>query len=185
MTYGWKGAMIIIRYEKDLSHRFDNKMISQSEIKKMEFKYVHMKDAKICVNHDGSWRRINKDLTTMNHTSEKSKRGSWRRGTGCDGEGQVDVWIRGIKLAMESHISLSVDLYWIIKKRWHGQEVKSWSNEVKVHSHKIKWISQENDLSQPSRRRKKMARCSIQANYLHESSTINGVVLELNFYWVG
>jgi hypothetical protein len=27
----------------------------------------------------------------MNHTSEKSKRESWRRGTGCDGEGQVDV----------------------------------------------------------------------------------------------
>jgi hypothetical protein len=27
----------------------------------------------------------------MNHTSEKSKRESWRRGTTCDGEGQVDV----------------------------------------------------------------------------------------------
>jgi hypothetical protein len=54
MTYGWKGAMIIIRYEKDLSHRFENKMISQSKKKKLEFKYVHMKDAKICVNHDGS-----------------------------------------------------------------------------------------------------------------------------------
>jgi hypothetical protein len=28
----------------------------------------------------------------------------------------VDVWIRGIKLAIESRISLSVNLYWIIKK---------------------------------------------------------------------
>jgi hypothetical protein len=63
------------------------------------------------VNHDGSWRRINKDLATINHTSEKSKQGSWCRGTGCDGEGQVDVLIRGIKLAMESHIALSVNLY--------------------------------------------------------------------------
>jgi hypothetical protein len=76
------------------------------------------------VNHDGSWRRINKDLAMMNHTSENSKQGSWRRGTRCDGEGQVDIWIQSIKLAMESHISLSVNLYWIIKKRWHG---KKWS----------------------------------------------------------
>jgi hypothetical protein len=30
-------------------------------------------------------------LATMNHASEKSKRESWRRGTGCDGEGKVDV----------------------------------------------------------------------------------------------
>jgi hypothetical protein len=34
---------------------------------------------------------INKDLTKMNYASEKSKRESWRRGTGCGGEGQVDV----------------------------------------------------------------------------------------------
>jgi hypothetical protein len=34
-----------------------------------------IKDMKISVNHDGSWRRINKDLATMNHTSKKSKRG--------------------------------------------------------------------------------------------------------------
>jgi hypothetical protein len=31
------------------------------------------------------------DLATMNHASEKSKQESWRRGTGCDVEGQVDV----------------------------------------------------------------------------------------------
>jgi hypothetical protein len=55
------------------------------------YKCELIKDMKICVNHDGSSRRINRDLAMMNHTSEKSKRGSWRRGTGCDGEGQVDV----------------------------------------------------------------------------------------------
>jgi hypothetical protein len=31
------------------------------------------------------------DLVMMNHASEKSKRESWRRGTGCDGEGQAKV----------------------------------------------------------------------------------------------
>jgi hypothetical protein len=30
-------------------------------------------------------------LAMMNHTSEKSKQGSWHRGIRCDGEGQVDV----------------------------------------------------------------------------------------------
>jgi hypothetical protein len=81
--------------------------------KKKVFKNESMEDMKWFMRHDGSWRRINKDLTMMNHASEKSKRESWRRGTGCDGEGQVDVWIRGIKLAMRNHISLSVNLYWI------------------------------------------------------------------------
>jgi hypothetical protein len=85
----------------------------QLDHKKKIFKNESMEDMKWCVRYDGSWRRINKDLATMNHASEKSKRESWRRGTGCDGEGQVDVWIRGIKLAMKNHISLSVNLYWI------------------------------------------------------------------------
>jgi hypothetical protein len=31
------------------------------------------------------------DLYTMNHASEKSKRESWRRGIGCDGEGKMNV----------------------------------------------------------------------------------------------
>jgi hypothetical protein len=31
------------------------------------------------------------DLAMMNHASVKSKWESWHRGTGCDGEGQVDV----------------------------------------------------------------------------------------------
>jgi hypothetical protein len=50
-----------------------------------------MEDTKWCVRQDSSWRRINNDLTTMNHTSEKSKRESWCQGTVCDGEGQVDI----------------------------------------------------------------------------------------------
>jgi hypothetical protein len=47
----------------------------------------------------------------MNHASEKRKWESWRQGTRCDGKGQVDILIRGIKLVMKNHISLSVDLY--------------------------------------------------------------------------
>jgi hypothetical protein len=63
----------------------------QLDHKKEVFKNKSMEDMKYYVRQDGSWRRINKDLTTMNHTSEKSKQESWRRGTVCDGEGQVDV----------------------------------------------------------------------------------------------
>jgi hypothetical protein len=85
----------------------------QFDLKKKVFKNESMEDMKWCMRHDGSWRRINKDLVTMNHVSEKSKRESWRRGTGCDGEGQVDVWIWDIKLAMKNHIFLRVNLYWI------------------------------------------------------------------------
>jgi hypothetical protein len=43
------------------------------------------------VIEDGSRRRINKDLATMNHASEKSKRESLRQGTVCNGEGSVNV----------------------------------------------------------------------------------------------
>jgi hypothetical protein len=50
-----------------------------------------MKNMKCCVRQDGSCRRINNDLAMMNHALEKSKRESWRRDTGCDVEGQVDV----------------------------------------------------------------------------------------------
>jgi hypothetical protein len=63
----------------------------QLDHKKKFFKKESMEDMKWCVIEDDSWRRINKNLATMNHTSEKSKRESWRRGTVCDGEGQVDV----------------------------------------------------------------------------------------------
>jgi hypothetical protein len=45
-----------------------------------------------------SWRRINNDLATMNHASEKSKWESWRRETICDGEGQVDVQYKELSL---------------------------------------------------------------------------------------
>jgi hypothetical protein len=85
----------------------------QLDHKKNIFKNESMEDMNCCVRHAASWKRINKDLAMMNHASEKSKRESWCRGTGCDGEGQVDVWIRGIKLAIRNHISLSVNLYWI------------------------------------------------------------------------
>jgi hypothetical protein len=44
--------------------------------KKKVFKNESMEDMKWCVRHDGSWRRINKNLATMNHASEKSKRES-------------------------------------------------------------------------------------------------------------
>jgi hypothetical protein len=53
--------------------------------KKKFFKNKSMEDMKCCVGQDGSWRRINKDLTTMNHALEKSKWESWCRGTGYDG----------------------------------------------------------------------------------------------------
>jgi hypothetical protein len=86
--------------------------------------YQHklIEDTRSHVNHDGDWRRINKDLTMMNHASEKSKRGSWCWGTRYDREGQVDVWLWGINQAMESHIALSVDIYWIKKSRCYGQK---------------------------------------------------------------
>jgi hypothetical protein len=85
----------------------------QLDHKKKVFKNESMKDMKWYVRYNDNWRRINKDSATMNHASEKSKRESWRQYTGCDGEGQVDVWIRCIKLAIKNHISLSVNLYWI------------------------------------------------------------------------
>jgi hypothetical protein len=60
-------------------------------IRRMFSKSESMKDMKWCVRQDGSWRRINQDLGTINHTSEKGKWGSWRRRTLFDGEGQMDV----------------------------------------------------------------------------------------------
>jgi hypothetical protein len=45
----------------------------QLDHKKKVFKNESMEDMKWCVRHDGSWRRINKDLVTMNHASKKSK----------------------------------------------------------------------------------------------------------------
>jgi hypothetical protein len=50
-----------------------------------------MKGTRRCVNQDCSCIRINKDLATMNHASEKSKHATWRRGIGFDGEEQVYV----------------------------------------------------------------------------------------------
>jgi hypothetical protein len=63
----------------------------QLDHKKKFFKNECMEDIMCCVRQDGTWRRINKYLATMDHASEKSKRESWHRGTVRDGEGQVDV----------------------------------------------------------------------------------------------
>jgi hypothetical protein len=63
----------------------------QLDHKKKVFKNKYIEDMKWCVRQDSSWRKINKDLATMNHVSEKSKRESWRQRTICDGEGQVVV----------------------------------------------------------------------------------------------
>jgi hypothetical protein len=38
---------------------------------------------------------------------------TWLWWIGCDGEGQVDVWIWGTNQAIESYIVLSVDIHWI------------------------------------------------------------------------
>jgi hypothetical protein len=70
-----------------------------------------IEDTKSCVDHDGDWRRINKDLAVMNHTSEKSKWKAWCWGTGCDGEWQVNVWVQDINHAMESRLALSVNIH--------------------------------------------------------------------------
>jgi hypothetical protein len=45
----------------------------QFDHKKKVFKNEFMEDMKWCVRHDDSWKRINKDLATMNHALEKSK----------------------------------------------------------------------------------------------------------------
>ncbi len=47
--------------------------------------------------------RLNKDLTMMNHASEKCKWNSWHRGIKYDGEEQVNVWVWDINHAMLSH----------------------------------------------------------------------------------
>jgi hypothetical protein len=59
--------------------------------KNIFFKNESIEDMKWCIIEDDSSRRINKDLTTMNHTSKKSEWKYQRRGTGYDGEGQVEV----------------------------------------------------------------------------------------------
>jgi hypothetical protein len=53
----------------------------------------------------------------MNDISEKSKWKPWRQGTECDREGQVDIRVQSINQAIESHIALSVNIYWIKKSR--------------------------------------------------------------------
>jgi hypothetical protein len=101
--------------------RYEDIFIYISITKNCQCKLI--KDMKRHVNHNGDWRRINKDLATMNHTSEKSKQESWHWDTRCDGEWQVDVWVRGINQAVKSHIVLSVDISWI-KINWCDVEKK-------------------------------------------------------------
>jgi hypothetical protein len=64
---------------------------SNLTIRRRFSKNESIEDMKCCVRQDGNWRIINKDLSTMDHASEKSKQESWRWGTVCDREGQVDV----------------------------------------------------------------------------------------------
>jgi hypothetical protein len=64
---------------------------SNLTIRRKFLKNESIEDMKCCVRQDGSWRRINKDLATMDHASEKSKRESWHWGTVRDRETQVDV----------------------------------------------------------------------------------------------
>jgi hypothetical protein len=49
---------------------------SNLTIRRRFSKNESMEDMKCCVRQDGSGRRINKDLTTMDHVSEKSKHDS-------------------------------------------------------------------------------------------------------------
>jgi hypothetical protein len=63
----------------------------QLDHKKKILKNEPTEDMKWRVRQNSSWRRINKDLATMNYASENSKHESWCRGTACGGEGQVDV----------------------------------------------------------------------------------------------
>ncbi len=50
----------------------------QLDHKKKVFKNESMEDMMWYGRYVGSWRRINKDLTMMNHASKKRKRESWR-----------------------------------------------------------------------------------------------------------
>jgi hypothetical protein len=97
----------------------------------MDFQRKLIEDTKSNEDHDSDWRRINRGLVAMNHTSEKSKWKTWRRGTGCDEEGKVNSWVQDINHAMKTYKALSVDICWIKKSRRHGQEETSWLHKSK------------------------------------------------------
>jgi hypothetical protein len=109
-TNNWSSIPHLNRY-LEIYLRHANEFI-YINIKK-SYKCEVMEDMERYVNYDGGWKMINKNLTMMNHASEKCKRKVWHHGIICDGEGQVDIWIWGINQVMKSHIALSVDIYWI------------------------------------------------------------------------
>jgi hypothetical protein len=96
-----------------------------------DYQRMLIEDTKSCVDHDGDWRSINKSLAVMNHTSEKSKWKTWYRGIRCDREGKVNDWVQDIDHVMNIYITLSVNIHWIKKSRWRGQEEKSWYHKSK------------------------------------------------------
>jgi hypothetical protein len=108
--------------ENDLMMYATCLLLSQNIFKKWECVLLHqhfkdykcklIEDTKSWVDHDGDWRRINKGLVVMNHTSEKSKWKTWHRGNRCDGEGQVNCWVQDINHAMKTYKALSVDVCW-------------------------------------------------------------------------
>jgi hypothetical protein len=89
-----------------------------------DYEHKLIEDIKSCVDHDDDWRRINKGLVVMNHTSEKSNWRTWRRGTGCDGEEQVKCWVQ----YQSCHENLQSSKYWYllnqeIKETWTRRDV--------------------------------------------------------------
>ena len=58
-----------------------------------------------------SWWRIGKDLATMDHKLEKGKGQAWGLASRnhCDGEEQVNAWIRWINDTMKTHVRLRVN----------------------------------------------------------------------------
>jgi hypothetical protein len=64
---------------------------NQLDHMKKSFKNDSIEDIKWYVRHNDSWRRINNDLTMINHALEKCKWESWCWCTGYDGEEKVDI----------------------------------------------------------------------------------------------
>jgi hypothetical protein len=123
----------------------------QLDHKKKFLKNESMEDMECCVRQDGSWRRINKDLATMNHASEKSKRESWHWGIECDGEGQVDVQSEESCYYEESYITkwhslLNQDMMWHGDQKW---KLIIWCEVLHVTTSKESMLKQD-QMWQPS-----------------------------------
>jgi hypothetical protein len=61
------------------------------------FSRMILEDMKWYVTEDGSWKRINKDLTMMNHASEKSKWESWHQGISIESIYEV-TWRSNVEI---------------------------------------------------------------------------------------